>query len=143
MTALDLPCCVWTFSCCREQGLLSRCGARASKSSGFSCCRSQAQWLWHRGLVAPQHVGSSQTRAQTSVPCISGWILIHCATRKAPFPLLLTSYNDYCGIFVPTEQPISSVQSLSRVQFCDPMDHSTPGLPVHHQLSEFTQTHVH
>ena len=26
---------------------------------------------------------------------------------------------------------------------CDPMDWSTPGLPVHHQLSEFTQTHVH
>ena len=26
---------------------------------------------------------------------------------------------------------------------CDPMDCSTPGFPVHHQLSEFTQTHVH
>ena len=26
---------------------------------------------------------------------------------------------------------------------CDPMDHSMPGLPVHHQLQEFTQTHVH
>ena len=26
---------------------------------------------------------------------------------------------------------------------CDPMNRSTPGLPVHHQLSEFTQTHVH
>ena len=26
---------------------------------------------------------------------------------------------------------------------CDPMDHSTPGLPVHHQLPEFTQTNVH
>ena len=26
---------------------------------------------------------------------------------------------------------------------CNPMDHSTPGLPVHHQLPEFTQTHVH
>ena len=26
---------------------------------------------------------------------------------------------------------------------CDPMDHSMPGLPVHHQLLEFTQTHVH
>ena len=25
----------------------------------------------------------------------------------------------------------------------DPMDCSTPGLPVHHQLPEFTQTHVH
>ena len=26
---------------------------------------------------------------------------------------------------------------------CDPMDCSMPGLPVHHQLPEFTQTHVH
>ena len=26
---------------------------------------------------------------------------------------------------------------------CDPMNHSTPGLPVHHQLPEFTQTHFH
>ena len=26
---------------------------------------------------------------------------------------------------------------------CDPMHHSTPGLPVHHQLPEFTQAHVH
>ena len=26
---------------------------------------------------------------------------------------------------------------------CHPMNHSTPGLPVHHQLPEFTQTHVH
>ena len=37
----------------------------------------------------------------------------------------------------------SSVHSLSRVQLCDPMNHSMPGLPVHHQLPEFTQTHVH
>ena len=27
--------------------------------------------------------------------------------------------------------------------FCDPMNHSTPGFPVHHQLPEFIQTHVH
>ena len=37
----------------------------------------------------------------------------------------------------------SSVQLLSRVAFCDPMNCSTPGLPVHHQLLEPTQTHVH
>ena len=37
----------------------------------------------------------------------------------------------------------SSVQSLSRVRLCNPMNYSTPGLPVHHQLLEFTQTHVH
>ena len=37
----------------------------------------------------------------------------------------------------------SSVQLLSHVWLCDPMDCSTPGLPVHHQLPEFTQTDVH
>ena len=35
----------------------------------------------------------------------------------------------------------SIVQSCPTL--CDPMNHSTPGLPVHHQLLEFTQTHVH
>ena len=38
---------------------------------------------------------------------------------------------------------LSSVQSLSRVRLFDPTNHSTPGLPVHHQLPELTQTHVH
>ena len=33
--------------------------------------------------------------------------------------------------------------SVSHVWLCDPMDCSTPGLPVHHQLPELTQTHVH
>ena len=33
--------------------------------------------------------------------------------------------------------------SVSQSCLCDPVDCSTPGLPVHHQLSEFTQTHVH
>ena len=37
----------------------------------------------------------------------------------------------------------SSVQSLIHVRLCNPMNRSTPGLPVHHQLPEFTQTHVH
>ena len=36
----------------------------------------------------------------------------------------------------------SSVQLLSCVRLCDPMDCSTPGFPVHHQLPELAQTHV-
>ena len=36
----------------------------------------------------------------------------------------------------------SSVAQLC-LTLCDPMNHSTPGLPVHCQLPEFTQTHVH
>ena len=39
------------------------------------------------------------------------------------------------------EIKLSSVQSCPTL--CDPMNCSTPGLPVHHQLPEFTQTHVH
>ena len=43
--------------------------------------------------------------------------------------------------------PHQSVQFNSVTQscptLCDPMNHSTPGLPVHHQLPESSQTHVH
>ena len=35
------------------------------------------------------------------------------------------------------------VQSLIRVWLCDPMDCSMPGFPIHHQLPELDQTHVH
>ena len=42
---------------------------------------------------------------------------------------------------------ISSIQFSSVTQscptLCDPMNRSMPGLPLHHQLPEFTQTHVH
>ena len=44
--------------------------------------RAQAQQLQHTGLVAPQHVGSSRTRARTCVPCIGRRILNHCTTRE-------------------------------------------------------------
>ena len=63
-------------------------GARASHYRGLSCCGAQApdaqaQYLWLTGLVAPRHVGSSQTGARTRVPCIGRQILNHCATREA------------------------------------------------------------
>ena len=41
-----------------------------------------------------------------------------------------------------TEWQFSSV-AQSCPTLCDPMNHSTPGLPVYHHLPEFTQTHVH
>jgi len=42
----------------------------------------------------------------------------------------------------PKEVQFSSV-TQSCLTLCDPMNLSTPGLPVHHQLPEFTQTHIH
>ena len=41
--------------------------------------RAQSQWLWCTGLVAPRHLGSSQTRDWTSVSCIGRQILYHWA----------------------------------------------------------------
>ena len=41
-----------------------------------------------------------------------------------------------------TSVQFSSV-AQSCLTLCDPMNHSMPGLPVHYQLPEFTQTHVH
>ena len=38
---------------------------------------------------------------------------------------------------------VTNSVTQSCLTLCDPMNHSTPGLPVHHQLPEFTQTHVH
>ena len=51
------------------------------------------------------------------------------------------------GICFTTKPPGKPIQFSSVTQlcptFCDPMDCSTPVLPVHHQLPEFTQTQVH
>ena len=46
------------------------------------------------------------------------------------------------GLFLEAPVQFSSV-AQSCPTLCDPMNHSTPGLPVHHQLPESTQTHVH
>ena len=66
--------------------------------------------------------------------------------------LLLVSFSASCHCWFPYLSPEKKVKVVS-VQFssvaqlcpalCDPVNHSTPGLPVHHQLREFTQTHVH
>ena len=50
-----------------------------------ACRLQQLQWM---SLVALQHAGSSQNRAQNHVPCIHRQILKHCTTRDVPFILL-------------------------------------------------------
>ena len=48
----------------------------------------------------------------------------------------------HCFLFQQFKVQFSSV-AQSCLTLCDPMNHRMPGLPVHHQLQEFTQTHVH
>ena len=47
--------------------------------------------------------------------------------------------------FLLGKKAMTSIGSVSELYLtlCNPMDYSTPGLPVHHQLPELAQTHVH
>ena len=64
--------------------------------------------------------------------------------RRAFYEVMLEAH---CLCVLACQVTFSSVQFSSVAQscltLCDPMNRSTPGLPVHHQLPEFTQTHVH
>ena len=73
---LGLRCWAWAFS---------SSGVWASQRSGLSLRRAQAHKSFSScgtGLAAPQHVGSSQTRDRTCVPCISRHILNCWTTRE-------------------------------------------------------------
>ena len=61
-------------------------------------------------------------------------VFVH--SRK-PSPMMEFSSSNFS-----MSHQFSSVAQLCPT-LCDPMNHSTPGLPVHHQLREFTQTHIH
>ena len=54
--------------------------------------------------------------------------------------LYIITYIIY-NLYIRSDQIRSVAQSCPTL--CNPMDCSTPDLPVHHQLPEFTQTHVH
>ena len=54
---------------------------------------------------------------------------------------LLMNFDKHLHLNYPSQSVSSFAQSCPTL--CDPMDCSTPGLPVHHQLPEFTQSHVH
>ena len=71
-----------------QAGATPHRGARAPHHRGPSrrgaqAPDAQAQQPWPTGPAAPRHVGSSQTRARTRVPCIGRRTLNHCATREA------------------------------------------------------------
>ena len=104
---------------------------------------------------------SSWPRNWTRVSCIVGRLFTNWAVSSHERSILLLNYkcmkiikSGLTLVHCITVFKFSKISLLlSVVQFssvaqsyptlCDPMNHSTPGLPVHHQLPEFTQTHVH
>ena len=111
---------------------------------------------------------SSQPRYQTQVSHIAGGFFTSWATReeilikslnfdcdyiqsRLILSLSILEINQYwifqCVNMIYLSIYFSSVQFSSVTQscptLCNPMNHSMPRLPVHHQLLEFTQTHIH
>ena len=70
------------------------------------------------------------------------WISFPCRSLRSTEPSLCAAWHVLTSCLFYTSVQFSSV-AQSCPTLCDPMNHSTPGLPVHHQLPEFTQTHVH
>ena len=94
-------------------------------------------------LASP--VSSRQTDKLTmSLPSIKQPKLLKAAASEQqdtlPHVVLIVkiSFSKTLQFYVQFSSVAQSCPTL-----CDPMNRSTPGLPVHHQLPEFTQTHVH
>ena len=88
-----------------------------------------AACLMLQGPAATGHAHPASCVCYSS-KCCSHWYKHRC-TCAAEIYCRPTAYSLF-----------SSVAQLCPT-LCDPMNRSTPGLPVHHQLPEFTQTHVH
>ena len=80
--------------------------------------------MWLTGPAAPRHVGSSQTRARTRVPCIGRRILNHCTTREAPAAFLTSVWRPYLSTSILLPFPQQSLTLLSWV----PPAQAPPGL---------------
>ena len=82
-------------------------------------------WLWH----------STWDREATEMECFPKRMLRICQLWST------SGFLSWPSVSQSVSQSVQSLQSCPTL--CDPMNCSTPGLPVHHQLLEFTQTHVH
>ena len=105
----------------------------------------QSHRLWPTRLLFPR----DSLGKNTGVGCrflLQGMFL---AQGWGPSLLCLLPWQagSYHWTILEDRYSIRSVQFRSVAQscstLCDPMNCSTPGLPVHHQLPEFTETHVH
>ena len=108
----------WLRICLAMQGTL----VRSLIQEDLTCCGATKPWL------LSQCAATTDTRAPRA--CVREPTAVRSCTlqwRVAPTGSNLVQFS-------------SVAQSCPTL--CDPMNRSTPGLPVHHQLPEFTQTHV-
>ena len=104
--------------------------------------------LWSQIYISAPPLSSGPLGAHHSSHCLDSyhhhpcsWQLKSLIEWIQSFQTHTTTYSSSGTMICPKHQFSSVTQSCPTL--CDPMNHSTPGLPVYHQLPEFTQTHVH
>ena len=117
-------------------------------------CFSVGEWinnLWYNQIIEYCYAKSLQSCPTLCDPTDGN-------PPGSPVPGILQARAlEWVAISLCSAKKLSSCQAMKKrkrsLQFssvaqscptlCDPMNRSTPGLPVHHQLPEFTRTHVH
>ena len=122
-------------------------------------------FFWDAHLSGPEKVHewlyttAMESRLTSSQVAFQQWPLLTIISCSVSPPLPLSIYNTVTISLIriihiansltawyqlATQDPVQfSPVAQSCPTLCDPMNRSTPGLPVHHQLPEFTQTHTH
>ena len=107
---------------------------QAPHSLGFS---RQEHWS---GLPFPSPMEESEAKVKR-LSHVQLFATPWTTAYQAPPSVGFSRQEYWSGLLLPRFQLSSAAESCSTL--CNPMNRSTPGLPVHHQLPKFTQTHVH
>ena len=118
---------------------------------GLECKSRKSRNTWGNRQIGPWNTEWSRAKANRVLP------KEHTGHSKHPLPTTQektlhmdntrwsTSKSHWLYSLQPKMEKLYQIRSVSQPcpTLCDPMNRSTPGLPVHHQLPEFTQTHIH
>ena len=100
---------------------------------GWMKHKLESRLLGEISVTSLRYAGDSTLMAESKEELKSLWMKVKEVSEKVGLKF---------NIQKTKREVFSSVAQLCPT-LCDPVNHSTPGLPVHHQLPECTQTHVH
>ena len=108
-------------------------------------CEVKRHWLTNHpffSLFLEVKLMITFSNVMEMLPFLELWLYVYLQTQNVSN--IFHQWKKNTNIIQTSSEHIQfSSVAQSCPTLCDPMNHSTPGLPVHHQLPEFTQTHVH